>query len=179
MEKVKICSFFGHRDTESTPELKTRLKGAIVKLIVEQGVQYFLFGSASKFDELCLQIVTDLKKQYPEIVRVYVRAKERYLTEERKKSLLEIYDDTIMPPDVENAGRASYIKRNQAMIDASTYCIFYYNSEYQPSRRKYSKRDVCEYQPKSGTALAFEYALKKKDKGKLHCVVNLYKKNLK
>ena len=163
MEKVKMCSFFGHRDTESTPELKTRLEGAIVKLIVERGVQYFLFGSASKFDELCLQIVTDLKKQYPEIVRVYVRAKERYLTEERKKSLLEIYDDTIMPPDVENAGRASYVKRNQAMINASEYCIFYYNLDCH-----------AKHQTKSGTRIAFELADQKRKKGKDIQIINLY-----
>ena len=163
MEKVKMCSFFGHRDTESTLELKTELRETIVKLIETQGVQYFLFGSASKFDELCLQIVTDLKKQYPEIVRVYVRAKERYLTEERKKSLLEIYDDTIMPPDVENAGRASYVKRNQAMIDASAYCVFYYNANYQPLSKK------------SGTGLAFRYAIQKLCKGKDITIINLYK----
>ena len=162
MEKVKMCSFFGHRDTESTPELKTRLEGAIVKLIVEQGVQYFLFGSASKFDELCLQTVTDIKKKYPEIVRIYVRAKERYLTEERKKSLLEIYDDTIMPPDVENAGRASYVKRNQAMINASEYCIFYYNSISQSPSFK------------SGTKIAFDYACQKKRSGKQLAIINLY-----
>ena len=87
MEKVKMCSFFGHRDTESTSELKTELKETIIKLIETQGVQYFLFGSASKFDELCLQTVTEIKNQYPEIVRVYVRAKERYLTNERKKNI--------------------------------------------------------------------------------------------
>ena len=124
MKKVKMCCFIGHRDVKASQELKVLLKEKIIALIKEKGVQYFLFGSASKFGELCLQTVTELKKQYPEIVRVYVRAKERYLTEERKKSLLKDYDDTIMPTGVENAGRATYVKRNQAMIDASTYCVF-------------------------------------------------------
>ena len=165
MEKVKMCSFFGHRDTVATLELKVCLKATIIKLIEEQSVQYFLFGSASKFDELCLQMVTELKKRYPEIVRVYVRAKERYLTEERKKSLLEIYDDTIMPPDVENAGRASYVKRNQAMIDASAYCVFYYNLEYQ-----------VKHQTKSGTRVAFEFADQKRKKGKDLQIINLFEK---
>lgn len=164
MEKVKMCSFFGHRDTESTSELKTELKETIIKLIETQGVQYFLFGSASKFDELCLQTVTEIKNQYPEIVRVYVRAKERYLTNERKKTLLETYDDTIMPPDVENAGRASYVKRNQAMIDVSAYCIFYYDPTYQLIKNS-----------KSGTRIAFEYANQRSKKVKEMVVINVFK----
>ena len=163
MGKVKMCSFFGHRDTDSMLELKNRLKETIVKLIEEEGCQYFLFGSASKFDELCLQIVTEIKKEYPDIVRVYVRAKERYLTEERKKELLKIYDDTIMPPDVEKTGRALYVKRNQAMIDASAYCMSYYNSAYQPSSKK------------SGTEIAFDYARQRKRTGKDITIINLYK----
>ena len=163
MEKVKMCSFFGHRDTDSTPDLKKRLKETIVKLIEEQGVQYFLFGSASKFDELCLQTVTELKKEYPNVVRVYIRVKERYLTEERKKTLFEIYDDTIMPPDIENAGRVSYIKRNQAMVDASAYCVFYYNFDAQAKNQK-----------KSGTRIIFEFADQKRKKGKDIQIINLF-----
>ena len=158
-----MCSFIGHREIKTTTKLKSLLKETIVTIVKEQNVQYFLFGSASKFDELCLQIVTELKKQYPEIVRIYVRAKERYLTEERKKSLLEIYDDMIMPSDVENAGRASYVKRNQAMIDASEYCIFYYNPQYVPTKQK-----------KSGTHLAFDYAYQRKNGGKNIQILNLW-----
>ena len=172
MEKVKMCSFIGHRDVNATPELKMLLKEKIVKLIKREGVRYFLFGSASKFDELCLQTVTELKKQYPEIVRVYVRAKERYLTEERKKSLLKIYDDTIMPPDMENAGRASYVKRNQAMIDASTYCIFYCNPQYSLSMKQ--KLGYSVKRLKSGTQIAFDYANRKACNGKELTIINLY-----
>ena len=44
------------------------------------------------------------------------------------------------------------------MIDNSDYCIFYYDENYKPPMRKKSKRDLFEYQPKSGTKLAYEYA---------------------
>ena len=162
MEKVKMCSFLGHRSIVATTELKTRLREIIKYLIEEQGIQYFLFGSASEFDELCLRTLSELKALYPKIVRVYVRANERYLTEERKQELLKIYDDTIMPPDVENAGRASYVKRNQAMIDASAYCIFYYNANYQLVSKK------------SGTKIAFDYAKQRKRNGKDITIINLY-----
>ena len=40
----------------------------------------------------------------------------------------------------------------------------YYNEHYEPKMRKYSKRSISYYQPKSGTALAYKYAeLKKKE----------------
>jgi len=73
------------------------------------------------------------------------------------------YDDTIMPPDVENAGRASYVKRNQAMINASEYCIFYYNLDCH-----------AKHQTKSGTRIAFELADQKRKKGKDIQIINLY-----
>ena len=60
------------------------------------------------------------------------------------------------------SGRASYVERNQAMINDSDFCVFYYDENYQPEIRKYSKRSIGYYQPKSGTALAYAYAKQKK-----------------
>ncbi|MGN0796634.1 MAG: hypothetical protein ACI4M5_00325 [Christensenellales bacterium] len=59
------------------------------------------------------------------------------------------------------AGRASYIERNQAMINDSDYCVFYYDKNYQPQMRKHSRRSIGYYQPKSGTRLAYYYAKRK------------------
>ena len=67
---MKTCSFFGHRDTEQTEELKQRVKETVERLIVEEGVDVFLFGSRSKFDEFCHIVVTELKEKYPYIQRV-------------------------------------------------------------------------------------------------------------
>jgi hypothetical protein len=59
------------------------------------------------------------------------------------------------------------------MIDASDYCIFYYNEAYQPPKRKRANRDLSTYQPKSGTRLAYEYAVQKSKKtGK--AVINMF-----
>ena len=38
----------------------------------------------------------------------------------------------------------------------------YYDENYIPKKRKNSRRDIKEYQPKSGTAVAYNYAVKKK-----------------
>ena len=53
------------------------------------------------------------------------------------------------------------------MIDGSDYCVFYYDENYKPPRRKYSKRSVGDYQPKSGTKVAFDYANQRKNGGKI------------
>ena len=63
-----------------------------------------------------------------------------------------------------DAGRAAYVERNYEMIDKSDYCVVYYDENYLPSERKKSKKDLFSYQPKSGTKIAYEYAVKKKKK---------------
>ena len=171
---MKTCSFFGHRDTPQTEELKQKVKETVERLIVEEGVDTFLFGSRSKFDDLCLLIVTELKGKYPNIKRIYVRSQYPYIDKQYKDYLLKSYDDTIMPTRVERAGKASYVERNQEMINVSNFCVFYYNSSYLPSKRKSSKRDISAYQPKSGTRLAWGYAAQKKHWGKDITIINFY-----
>ena len=94
---MKACSFFGHRDTPQTEELKRKVKEIVEHLIVKEGVDTFLFGSRSKFDELCLLIVTELKEKYPNIKRVYVRSQYPCIDKPYKDYLLGFYDDTIIP----------------------------------------------------------------------------------
>ena len=168
---MKTCSFFGHRDTKATPELCEELRKTVVRLIEEKGVKVFLFGSASKFDELSLKIVTDIKQEYTQITRVYVRAQYPHISEEYRNYLLQRYDDTIMPSGMDKAGKAGYVERNQAMINASDFCVFYYDEKWQPPLRKRANKDLFAYQPKSGTRIAYEYAIQKKKE-----VINLCQK---
>ena len=48
------------------------------------------------------------------------------------------------------------------MIDASDICELYYNKNYLPPKRKQSNINIIDYQPKSGTAIAYAYATQKK-----------------
>lgn len=171
---MKSCSFFGHRDTPQTEELKQKIRETVERLIVEEGIDTFLFGSRSKFDDLCHIVVTELKEKHPHIKRVYVRSQYPYIDKLYKDYLLESYDDTILPNRVEKAGKASYVERNQEMINASDFCVFYYNPSYLPPKRKNSKRDINEYQPKSGTRLAWEYASHRRRDGNGITIINLY-----
>ena len=69
------------------------------------------------------------------------------------------------------AGKASYVERNQAMINDSDLCVFYYDENYKVDERKYSKRSFTTYQPKSGTWLAYDYAKQKKKE-----IINVFSK---
>lgn len=69
-----VCCFIGHRTINETDELRARLYKVIEKLITSEGVDTFLFGSRSRFDSLCLEMVTSLKENHPHVKRIYVRA---------------------------------------------------------------------------------------------------------
>ena len=170
------CSFFGHRKIEITEELKQKVKEVVEDLIINHNVLTFLFGSRSDFDYLCHLVVTELKEKYPNIIRkCYTCRSETCTLESERAHWEEVYSHfrkekvTLLGVEEEvehktkyTSGRASYVERNQAMINDSDYCVFYYDENYQPEMRKYSKRSIGYYQPKSGTALAYAYAKQKK-----------------
>lgn len=161
-ETNKTCCFFGHREIDATEDLQDRLYMAIEKLIVEKGVNRFLLGSKSKFNSLCYRVVTKVKENYPDITRVYVRSSYQHISEDYKEYLLEGYEETYYPEKIANSGKASYVERNQEMIDKSDFCIVYYDENYLPPRRRNSRRDLTDYQPNSGTKIAYDYAVRKK-----------------
>ena len=161
MDKEKSCCFFGHRRIDETEELKNRLCGIIENLITNEKVDTFLFGSKSQFDDLCHETVSNLKEKFPHIKRIYVRSAYQHIPEWYEESLLKNNEGTYFPQHMENAGRASYVERNQEMINHSKYCVVYYDENYLPPRRKNSRHDLFDYQPKSGTAVAYNYAMRK------------------
>ena len=55
------------------------------------------------------------------------------------------------------AGKASYVERNREMIDDSDFCVFFYIEEYKPEHDPHRKTSG-----KSGTKMAYDYAVRKK-----------------
>ena len=161
---IMICCFFGHRKIDKTPELINKLRENIEALILNENVDTFLFGCNSQFDDMCYEIVSELKEKYSDIKRVYVRAKFPYIDESYEKHLLAQFEESYYPDCVMNSGKAAYVKRNYEMIDKSDICLIYYDENYLPPTRKRSNKYATNYQPKSGTRIAFEYAIKKKRK---------------
>ena len=133
------CCFFGHRRINETPELIEGLTSEIEVLITEKEVDTFYFGSKSEFNSLCHKVVSDLKEKYPHIKRVYVRSTFQHIPDWYENSLLEHYEDTYFPEHMENAGRASYVERNQEMINKSDFCVVNYDKNYSPPKRRNSR----------------------------------------
>ena len=179
---MKVC-FIGHRTVADTEKVKTKLINIILTLI-ENGADTFLFGSRSDFNSLCWEVVTELKEKYPNIKRVCYNAPhetaftskeerencERLFSQMTKQKVhFTDYEQTVNPQKELKANKNAYIMRNQAMIDASDVCVFYYNKDYMPPMRKSANRYLPDYQPKSGTATAFAYATQKKKQ-----IINLF-----
>ena len=61
-----ICCFIGHREINETDELKAKLYSTIEKLILEESIDTFLFGSKSRFNSLCYDLVSKIKEKFDE-----------------------------------------------------------------------------------------------------------------
>lgn len=173
----KSCCFIGHRDVEETDELIARLSFEIESLI-QKGVTCFIFGSRSDFNGICHDVVTELKGKYPDIKRVAYNTRSECATLESERAESERvyrfifkeevhlrgYEESITPDKMYVSGKASYVERNQIMIDLSDYCIFYYDKDYAPPKKQISKKCVGGVwtSGKSGTAIAYDYAIRKK-----------------
>ena len=101
---MKVC-FIGHRTIQKTDELIQRMRET-VKELIRKGVKIFLFGSVGAFNDLSWQIVSELKKEYPFIQRVYVRATYPRIEKFYEEYLLQSYEITYFPPQIEKAGDA-------------------------------------------------------------------------
>ena len=156
-----VVTFIGHRDIRFGGDLPLRLKELLLTLIDDRGADTFLFGSRSDFDELCLEVVTELQRQRRGIKRVYVRAEYPYVGKGYEEGLLCSYDATYIPSNVAGAGRAAYVERNRHMIDRADICVFYYDEGYEPPPKPAARGRAVGEQPKSGTKIAYEYALRR------------------
>ena len=170
---MKACSFFGHRDTPQTEELKQKVREAVERLIAEEGVDTFLFGSRSKFDELCHIVVTELKEMYPHIQRIAYLCKHETaclvgVGMSLKHQIKELtgrdvyvpeYEDIKKSDRVNSAGRASYVERNYWMVDDGEYFVVYHNEDYELTQNNEDKSKI-----KSGTRRILNYIGMKKGK---------------
>ena len=140
-----------------------------------------MFGSNSDFNSLCHAIVSELKEKYPHIQRrAYTCRSETCTLEKERARWEEIYSNFEKHPvtllgveeEVEyktkwTSGKAQYVERNQAMINDSDVCVFYYNEDYVPSL---NRQALSPSKRNSGTKIAYHYAVKKNK-----TIINLYK----
>lgn len=143
---MKTCCFIGHNIVKEPETILNRLTVAI-ETQIRNGVDVFLFGSRSRFNDLCYLAVSELKEKYPCIERVFVRAEYENIDKSYTDYLLESFERTYFAESARGAGRLCYVKRNEEMIAKSDVCIFYRDESVLPRA--------------SGTNIAFLYAVKK------------------
>jgi len=155
----KVACFLGHRIVPDSSELRIRMKELVIDLIVNHDVDTFLFGTRSDFSFIAHSVVTEIKERYPHIKRIKYRHDYPEVSDYMRPYIFDdYYEDNIFPQKALNAGASVYVERDQAMIDDSDFCIFYYDENYKPPEKHHVRRYVCPVQTKSGTALAFRYA---------------------
>lgn len=175
--KEMKCCFIGHRTIENEEKTYECLKRELSEIMTTLPLRTFLFGSRSDFNDMCHAVVTEFKVIYPDIKRIMYSCKsecaclesERERTNKIFSSLLKKrvefqgYEEDYKFPNFLTAGRASYVERNKTMIDDSDICIFYLNEEYKQKN------------PRSGTAIAYDYAVKlsKKQNGRPK-IINIF-----
>ncbi len=147
MKGMKVA-FIGHRTVADEEAVGERLFEVIASLI-KDGANEFLFGSRSRFNDICYDVVTELKQEFEHVRRIYVRAEYEYVPQWYIDELLKHYEATVYPECVHGAGVKSYIKRNRFMVDMCDIAVVYYNENYKPTRGN------------SGTMLAVTYAERK------------------
>ncbi len=77
---MKTVCFIGHRNCKLTAKQTQYLLDIVTSLIID-GADTFLFGSRSSFDDVCWEIVSELKSVFSNIKRIYVRAEFPYASE--------------------------------------------------------------------------------------------------
>ena len=143
-------AFIGNRELVVTQTMKDKLKRVIEGLIVDERADEFLFGSRSRFNDLCYEVVTELKSVYGHIRRINVRAEYEYVGQWYIDDLLTEYERSFFPESVHGAGAKAYVERNAVMVDMCDVLLFYLDPSFVPRRGK------------SGTGMAVAYAARKK-----------------
>ena len=126
MQKDKVCAFFGHREVENKEETKEILRKKIADLISD-GYGVFCFGGFGEFDNICWEVVTELKENYPFLRRIFYLYDERHTRiSKRPKYLKESDYEEFVYPDLEFDWWYQRIYyRNIEIIKKSDYIVFY------------------------------------------------------
>ena len=144
----KICTFFGHRDTYLSAEIRSKIRTTLIELIEKEGVDSFWFGSYGKFDAECADMTHSLKKEYPHIemhlLLPYPTKQESggdAFYKELKFDSFSYFD-----PDKLFFPRYTILKRNEYMVKNCDFLICYviceWGGAYQAMQKaiRYKKR---------------------------------------
>lgn len=118
-------TFFGHRDAPIS--IKPILKETIINLIQNNEAKNFYVGNNGAFDNMVIQILLEIKREFPQIDFAVVLA---YLPQKQDFSLTYT-KNTIYPEELEFVPKRYAInKRNIWMIEHSDTIITFVNNPF-------------------------------------------------
>ncbi|MBE5794646.1 MAG: DUF1273 domain-containing protein [Clostridiales bacterium] len=118
---MPTCTFFGHRDCPDS--IRPNLQKAIIRLIVQEGVDTFYVGHQGKFDRYALAALQQVAIEYPHIRYTVVLA---YLPTHQHAEKSSHQADTMIPDGIETAPKRFAIsRRNRWLVEHADYVIAY------------------------------------------------------
>ena len=149
MEKHKSCSFFGTRSVAISDEIKMKIKNKILELL-RNNFRVFYFGGFSEFDDVCYKIVSEYKKEFPDIYRIFCSSDIRWLRPSKQPKWLsneEFEEITYLDLDYDYWYTRIYY-RNCEIINRSDFVLFFAlenNESGAYKALKYAKSKKKEY----------------------------------
>ena len=136
-----IITFCGHSNYLFGDDVKVELKSILINETRKNPTCKFYLGGYGDFDGLCLRMLREIKKDFPDIELIFITP---YL--DKSYSKLELakyyYDDVIFPP-IENIPRKFAIsKRNEWMVNEADLVIAFVTYSWGGAAKtlEYSKR---------------------------------------
>ena len=139
-------TFCGHSNFSFDNTIKQKLKKLLLQEIRKNSACKFYLGGYGDFDSLCLNILKEIKADFPTIELLFITP---YLNDNYSKlETAKLYYDGIIYPPLENVPRRFCIlKRNEWMVDEADLVIAFVKYSWGGAAKtlEYAKRKNVEF----------------------------------
>ena len=141
--KITFC---GHSNFSFDNTVKEKLKELLLQEIRKNPACKFYLGGYGDFDSLCLNILKEIKANFPTIELLFITP---YLNDNYSKlETAKLYYDGIIYPPLENVPRRFCIsKRNEWMVNEADFVIAFVKYSWGGAAKtlEYAKRKKIEF----------------------------------
>lgn len=139
-------TFCGHSNFLFDNTVKEKLRELLLQEIRKNSACKFYLGGYGDFDSLCLNILKEMKADFPTIELLFITP---YLDDNYSKlETAKLYYDGIIYPPLENVPRRFCIsKRNEWMVDEADLVIAFVKYSWGGAAKtlEYAKRKKVEF----------------------------------
>jgi uncharacterized phage-like protein YoqJ len=146
VEVAMTITFCGHSNFSFDNTVKEKLRELLLQEIRKNPACKFYLGGYGDFDSLCLNILKEMKADFPTIELLFITP---YLDDNYSKlETAKLYYDGIIYPPLENVPRRFCIsKRNEWMVDEADLVIAFVKYSWGGAAKtlEYAKRKKVEF----------------------------------